>query len=156
EELGWMLCDGRKLEGIAYDELRKVLGQDSLPDYRGCFPRCIDAGIDGKTTSQRDKDGIRKAGHEQLASTAMPLKRFQVTGSGEHQHLLDFPIITPDPKGKEVVGAVRSPRGNDDSKFGNTSMRDVHKGNKGEHTHGLDGGDAETRPVNIAVYYIVR
>src|SRR6185312_5276165 len=31
EEVGWLLCDGRKLEGDGYAELRAVLGKAFLP-----------------------------------------------------------------------------------------------------------------------------
>ncbi len=171
-EMGWLLCDGRKLDDLQVKlhvqlekrsqkipkggilaELRDVLPPsknglaEMLPDYRGVFLRGLDRSITG-VAKGRDKEEKRSVGDEQGCATAMPTRKFSTSEAGEHTH----PISTrfnwgtdPNKDGAEVTthnktfaapGAGMQPAG--------------------KHIHEIIGGDAESRPINIAVNYIIK
>lgn len=186
--IGWLLCDGRKLKDVEeklHEEMRKrkdangknlappeggILARlravlppkptpdgkkqpaDALPDYRGMFLRGVDdrrflrEGKKGEL-SGKDADGPRLLGSEQKCATKVPEKGFTTDEQGEHCHDMHL-----------EMGASRNPNG----KVNNTVTSDRDKAverntlPKGKHTHQIVGGDDETRPVNIAVYYIIK
>src|SRR5437867_2805720 len=150
EELGWKLCDGRQMSGPEYAELRAVLGKDNLPDHRGCFLRGIDRDMNGKS-SGRDKDGIRSIGGVQGYATALPVsKNFVTNEAGKHNHHNEgFSLITTPDDGK----LPRFPA-NTRKSVGTAALTDFKPmKDNGDHRHNIEsGGDAETRPINIAVH----
>ncbi len=161
-ELGWMLCDGDPLEGKDVEAAKKLLGEN-VPDFRGLFLR----GVDTQRPSDQlvDKDGVRAVRNVQSFATARP------TGN---QH-----FMTEEDGGKHKHGGLWHADG-DDSKiprwFHNDRDANFWKANSswkgdrpslvdmrpmpdanGGHEHSITrGGNAETRPVNVAVHWIIK
>jgi Phage Tail Collar Domain len=128
-ELGWALCDGRPMAGDEYAELRAVLGKGTLPDYRNYF--------------LRGKDPTRLVGSVQSDSTKMPTIPF-VAGKQ-----------TAQPSYKEAFAAQEFvfKTGPDQSA---SLLRVRNTPVTGDHSHTITGGDTETRPINVAVHWIIK
>ena len=149
-DLGWLLCDGRAWDHKSLTaipepqckELACVLGGPGLPDYRGFFLRGVGQG------STRDTD--RLLGTIQLGSTAMPHEVFKTEHAGDHTHQLSqiFNQGTDENKG----GAELSTH----NKFFTRLGAEEGMKKAGDHAHGVIGGDPETRPINVAVYWVVK
>lgn len=139
EAQGWMVCDGRKLEVSRFPRLYAVLGSlygpaakgtFKLPDYRGAFLRGVDngAGVDPDTGERRKPNGDPGyAGVGSMQCDAFQLHQHHYTG------VLDKATAQPgspativNPKPVETVEPV-----------------------SGRHS-------SETRPRNIAVYFIIK
>jgi hypothetical protein len=173
-ELGWMLCDGRALTGNEYAALRSALGKDRLPDYRGHFLRGVDRGTDG-TSAGRDKDRNPETalGTEQNDTTRRPRTTPFETGTGEaddkdghHGHGrteadngLKMGNLTFNRLVANGVGYGGTTRGDSDAlgEGEEPFLHDSREEGPGAHSHRIGrGGDKETRPVNVAVYWIIR
>lgn len=171
DELGWMLCDGRTISGTSFAELLKVLGRNNLPDYRGCFLRGVDVAADGVSTSKRDIDGIRTVGSVQNWSTGYPKNAFTTSPAGDFDPRStggDTPGANPEFRGAvfdrlltadgkyQLAGNGGSAPGG----FGGLFLPDLHDSRPIKlippHTHTILGGDPETRPVNVTVYWIIK
>tara|TARA_R110002012_G_scaffold70539_1_gene181572 strand:+ start:366 stop:3347 length:2982 start_codon:yes stop_codon:yes gene_type:complete len=123
---GWLECNGQPTTN--YDDLAAVVGAN-VPDLRGQFIRGWDngAGI----------DNTRQFGSNQGYSTALPNNPFGTSNPGNHEH----------PFGMS---------GGQYDSGGQTGGRGQGTGGGGAHTHSIGGGDAETRPVNVALMYIIK
>jgi microcystin-dependent protein len=140
---GWLPCIGQKLKKsdptyqALYQIIGSVFGQDNLnfylPDLRGYF--VLGAG------------GSRKVGNLLTQSTTgQPVNPFATTPVGDHTHQVTG--IPTDTHEIDVVAGWDLAENNP-----NTTASSV----AGSHTHALaSGGDAETRPLNINVDYIIR
>ena len=173
---GWLPCDGRPLNstdpeyadlfsvigtthGAGFDESGTKKGDFNLPDYRGRFLR----GVAGATGPTRDPDiGFRKpmaqggqggasVGSVQPDATRLPRNGF-TTGEARpptHQH--QDPTFNGVPGPFELAGGATG-RWNYD--YGDQSAPTTPDG---AHTHAIaGGGDAETRPVNAYVNWIIK
>lgn len=130
----WILADGRKVTGTVF---AKLTGDKAVPDLRGVFLRGL------------DPNGSRQAGDLEGYSTALPTaNRFGgVTAkAGDHVHAGGMQLSKVGDRynagGQDYLVAVAA----------NTLSG-------GEHTHVVDitgGGDPETRPVNVAVFYYIK
>ena len=132
---GWQECDGST---AATDALKKILGVDNVPDLRGDFVRGWDhgRGIDsGRTLLSRQDDTTR----------APRFNAFSAASNGGHSH--------------STGTALQS---SDDGSYDFNSGDNAHKdsvnttNSTGSHGHSISGGDAETRPTNIALMYIIK
>lgn len=123
---GWFLCDGSTFPAGEYPELAAVLGSTQLPDLRGRFLR------GWSTDNVQDVEGPRGPLTLQGQSTAVPTNPFRL--------------------GKDIY---------------NTNIQSSWSGGQGvlSSYHGaLDadyytttrGGDAETRPKNVAIVFIMK
>jgi hypothetical protein len=170
QEMGWMLCDRREvpLSNRDYAALATALKRDDktflyggsiedgkfyLPDYRGYFLRGVAHGssIDPGFALRTGGDFV---GSEQKSATARPIASpFRTStqpafdpAEGEYAWLLH-----------EQPGAPYTLEDGDVS-GGEPCL--IHKGRVRvvpAHDHTIDsGGDAETRPVNIAVEWIIK
>jgi microcystin-dependent protein len=152
--VGWIPCDGRVLPNTRFPELARVLatrfGGDvaretfAVPDLRGRFIR----GLNGDATGEgRDADGAsRVLGSLQLDSTRLPRTPF-TTGGGGHAH---HGVSIDSPDDQNTVHESTDPSG------GELDIRNPRSVGGGEHGHTIDGGgDAETRPANLAVLFII-
>jgi microcystin-dependent protein len=149
DELGWKLCDGRPLEGSAYGALRKVLGKDHLPNLCGCFLRGLDKDFAGNA-SGKDKGSARIAGDEQGYATARPSGGTKFATSEEPEHVFD--LMTETDAGRNNGGLKNTVT----CSF-NTNPRTLFKITVPKHSHTIDsGGDRETRPTNVAIYWIIK
>jgi hypothetical protein len=175
-DIGWLLCDGRKLDDVQkklHEELEKqkkkipedgvlaslykVLPQqgekpaETLPNYCGMFLRGVDLRRDGTTTGNDkldEENRLRVVGSVQQCATKLPQKKFTAVIAGKHKHALQLEMhASRNPNGK-CANTVAS----GDPKL--VQPHDIEE--TGNHTHNIEGGDKETRPINIAVNYIIK
>ncbi|AWM36979.1 hypothetical protein C1280_08065 [Gemmata obscuriglobus] len=171
-EIGWLLCDGRKwedksLDGVRADlwELRAVLDGPNyipqrsaphalhLPDYRGYFLRGLDTSP-FMGPAGRDKGEPRTVGLSQGYATARPAGKdaFTTDKKGAHSHPLKMELKASRKAGGAAENAHTVTSINDENK---KSQLPLEK--DGDHVHEITGGgDAETRPVNVVVYWVIK
>jgi len=172
----WLLCEGQSKKIADYQELFQVigwtygLGADSsgnrttfqLPDYRGYFLRGVSGKNDEGKNDNRDpevdkrraSDGTNASGGKSIGtiqddSTRLPRypNEFKTDKSGIHSHL--DPTFSGYPGPHEVAVDGRGPAGIDYNSSASTN-------DSGEHFHKVVGGDKETRPKNVYVYWIIK
>lgn len=162
---GWLLCNGQALSRTGYPALFEAIGEVhgagdgsatfNLPDYRGRFLRGVDqgAGRDPNAASRSASAAGGTAGDTvgsvQDDSTALPAAGFIALEAGNHAHS----YVDNSGWSCEV-----SPRYVDTS-CGESGLRsDMARttDGSGAHSHSVSGGDAETRPTNAAVYWIIK
>jgi len=147
---GWLICDGSAVNATDYPELTTLLATNTdikaghLPDFRGSFLR--GAGLNGNGIWG---DAAHTPGKWQDQSTARPNSGFTGTtnNTGSHDH------------GSGAGGYNNCWKGGDCN--GSTYMvrNDQRTGYGGAHDHTVTitgGGDAETRPKNWAVHWIIK
>lgn len=166
---GWLLCDGASVTVKAYPELFAVIGRSfggmnervfNLPDFRGRFLRGVDHGSgrdpdsDLRQTSLYGGNFGDQVGSFQSYATAPARNAFHVGAAGGHSHMYKD-VYWMEYWGDAHVGSEMGSgaRGDDDNK-GCQFDRDTARVR--DHVHKLLGGDSETRPVNIAVEWIIR
>ncbi len=179
---GWCLCEGTNLSRSDYPDLLETIGElygkapDEqsflLPDLRGMFLRGVDTDkrIDTESHTTRfpqpfdrsEKD-VRKrklangVGTWQEFATALPTyRKLETDLKGEHQHA--------EPNGFDrVVQSFRA--GNESIGLKDKSGPAVEPGLEnsqtiapdGNHAHSVTtGGDVETRPINVAIHWIIK
>ena len=161
----WRVCAGQSVKQSDYLELYKMIGtawgkgdgNDTfrLPDLRGRFLR----GVNGSTGNDPDaakRVAIAPGGNTgdavaslQLHATALPGSPFKTGGqSNSHSHKI------------ETDGRMEG-EGNDaeyGKQLGVQKKIKVWAGpNDSDHSHEVTGGgDSESRPVNAAIYWIIR
>ena len=146
----WKPADGRKVS--AKSGYAKLTGNTVLPDLRGLFLRGLNQ-FDPHTGPRRDKykdpDGNRrKAGSLQKDATSLPANKKKpfkgiAEEAGEHSHVYFKALRVGGRSGSEDMASAEAST----------------TGLAGNHTHTVlitSGGDAETRPVNIAVFYYIK
>lgn len=132
--LGWLMCDGSTFLQNDYPELFALLNSAVLPDLRNRFLR-------GKSIA-------RQLGSVESDSTKLPNNPFVTNITGNHNHTFQVQ------------------NGFDDHNYGfeNPQRSDLGQNpahpstsSAGNHSHTIvSGGDTETRPINIAVNYIIK
>ncbi len=149
----WHICNGKEVP--FNEELWEILGNSygnpeaervpfiKLPDYRGYFLRAVDGG------RGRDSDTDRGVGSTQGFATALPTRSFG-TGyaSTDHTHAASTTASRQGGPNTFDSGGARG--------MGPTGRINVKPAGR-DHTHVIEaGGDDETRPLNIAVLWIMR
>lgn len=151
ESQGWMICDGRYLKLAEYSELFDAIsvtygsskvGWFKIPDCRGMFIRGVDS---------KDSDGNRSGNDMGFSSRSHPnndhkrdVGTYQKQSVERHKH----PTRT-------IYNHYRSFAGSS----GNDKTLKTAKEYNGDGTfmHSTDYyGEGETRPKNIAFYYIIK
>jgi microcystin-dependent protein len=164
----WMECNGAPLSKSDYPELfavigvahgdgrddtnNKVPGTDfNLPDLRGYFLR----GVDGLTA--RDPDASRRTAPRTGGNTGTGVGSFQGDTFQRHTH------VVVDPGHTHVLHAGFLADGNGGYGHGGggggSDIHDRDKNPMDPATTGIklgESGETETRPKNVAVYWIVR
>lgn len=153
----WMLCNGRTIKKTDFMELFEALKPDArkyelnesegtfrLPDLRGMFLRGLD--VEGK----RDPEGAKRfVGSSQDPSLAKHRHHVKLEG-GSHEHIVKF------------TAATQRNEGGDDTDEDGARNADFNFKVEGDGSHShdgftdTDGGSDETRPLNIAVHYIIK
>jgi len=163
EANGWFKCDGRSISGLSAlsnDEktaLTNILGGSSnLPDLRGNFLRGLDEGRGydddaGSRTGGESTTGVRSYQGNQIQS-------HNHTGSadavGDHTHTGTTNAAGFGTSNTGIEGSARNAADDD----GNHTHSFTTNG-AGGHGHTLtinNAGGNETRPENIAVYWLIR
>jgi hypothetical protein len=178
---GWMHCDGRPLLRGNYRDLLNAIGDAwggigdptffNLPDLQGYFLRGVEPARDKLVDPDREartpnphpapnsKPGNKgpNVGSYQSFATARPPISITKDGSA-HIHSLRFQLNASRDRGIDgandntvVFPGVHDPMGTNEP-----FVVDHGHGDLGEHTHGITGGDSETRPVNAYVHWIIR
>lgn len=146
----WAPCDGRLIKN---SDLARLLRKDSLPNLRGVFLRGLNS-FGGSTTDipndifdeKFDPDN-RQVGSRQTGSTKLPTNPFIVSADGsEHSHSMTVTDCHQQLQFDKIYS------GQDQG----CTTSEVSTNGNGRHTHRIDGGDIETRPVNVAVNYYIR
>lgn len=165
EANGWFKCDGRSISGLSAlsnDEktaLTNILGGSSnLPDLRGNFLRGLDEGRGydddaGSRTGGESTTGVRSYQGNQIQS-------HRHTGStntdGAHTHDYgDYWLSENTPGGVNTLKGLNSP--DHDNSLWEIGRTTGSTGSSHSHafTSNYEGG-AETRPENVAVYWLIR
>jgi hypothetical protein len=163
KELGWLKCDGRSLAKIRQEldlgdddlkPIRLILSGDSVPDYQGYFLRGIDRKV-SDPKQRRDPDGLRTPNSKvQDWATGKPRSAPWTTDErGSHIHSLSCSLNTGH---VDSGGWEFSRHDNRDWTEGDVNQKMQGMKPAGQHTHSISGGDAETRPSNVAVYWIIK
>ena len=150
----WRLADasrippGRLLELVKEGTLKlndELMSSDDtrLPDLRGMFLRGQN---NGRKDGKQDPDS-RRVGSYQSAATSRPTKPFTgaIPESGSHFHIFDAAKLYKSGAGDHV-------RAQPSGRRGQTEV-------DGSHTHSVTitgGGDVETRPANVSVYFYIK
>lgn len=137
---GWLLCNGDSVRRDEYPRLFAAIGTTwgtppddehfVLPDLEGQFLRGAQAGSRGVGTWQDD-------------TTRMPRSAFSTSGAGRHAHTFTNQERISFGDG----GSFWYLHGNH---YGENTSTEP------EHSHGITGGDGETRPINYGVLYMIR
>lgn len=163
----WMIADGRPLSRTDFRPLFDAIGTAhgsgyqgenrvadfNLPDLRGQFLRGVDRS-DAGASSGRDVAAERRpaapggntgldVGTVQDAATQMPRVPFTAEAAGEHSHEYTHTPVHRDQGNKGTFWHLGS------NPVGARTSTD------GQHRHTIAGGDRETRPRNVAVYWII-
>lgn len=162
---GWLICNGQALSSATYPELYAALGTTfgngssginggggknfNVPDLRGEFVRGLD--------DSRNLDPGRTIGTVQDAGTKHPVNPFTGTTSSDGAHSHPVPIrVSTDPMHIHVSTESAAPGWNQTTGIYTVNTSPV---SEGEHIHlvvVVSGGDAETRPRNVSMNYIIK
>ena len=139
---GYLTCDGSAISRTTYADLFAVvsttfgIGDGSttfnLPDLRGEFIRGFDAG--------KGTDSGRTFGSTQGQATAAPSTAFTTNTAANHTHTIPF-AVSSGGLGPTYPTISTGPGG----------LTKISTDAAGGHSHTITGGDAETRPRNIAL-----
>ena len=171
---GWVFCDGTVYDGvnINYAALYAAIGTNwgngttiavgtisnatgaskpfNVPDLRGMFLRGVD-GTRGDLPDEKNRLSIfsgsntgNNVGSYESNSTALPQNPLTTSNPGDHWHMVATQAFAAAKGGDFIALAAGS---------GTTY---TGSGLSGGHTHSISGGDNETRPRNMAVYYIIK
>ena len=150
---GYLKADGSAISRTTYSALYAALGGISspygdgdgsttfnLPDLRGEFIRGADDG--------RGVDSGRTIGSTQGQATAAPSNAFATSSVADHQHGLNY---FEGPASIQNQSATNSTQTQ-----GHNPVSEVLTDAAGGHNHSITGGDAETRPRNIALLACIK
>jgi microcystin-dependent protein len=166
---GWVLCDGTQYNGLAtqYSGLYAAIGTAfggsassqafNVPDLRGRFLRGWNHGTsadpDAATRTALNAGGQTgdNVGSLQLGATALPVAGFATDTAGGHTHAAgmvgDNAIVSGNLQVQPIGNTVH---------IGASGFGEGNTAEAGDHSHTVSGGDHETRPLNVAVNYIIK
>jgi len=161
QQQGWAYCNGNTVSRTTYADLFAAIGiaygdgdgvsTFNLPDFRGLFQR----GVSGATASDPDAKTRKAAapggntgdevGSAQGFASGPPVNSMVTNSAGTHTH--DAFNIPDDSSSSAVAGSYQAIWN------GGSENTDT----QGDHIHSMvAGGDAETRPVNAACYFVIK
>lgn len=170
---GWLLCDGSVVPRYQYERLWKVIGTRhgegdgtttfNLPDYRGRFLRGVD--VAGDAIPPRDlgprmpmnKGGATSGlGTVQNWATARPAATgFVLSEVPAHDH--EYTHARAVSEEVKLYDGLPTNLAGSHFPIGRSGGVAVKTGDAGKHSHTVDGGgDKETRPLNVAVNFIIK
>jgi hypothetical protein len=150
---GWALCDGRKIARadfqVYYDVVRDAYGRSDngdsvyLPDFRGMFLRGVNM---SRNDDFKDPDASSRVEQREGANTGNKVGSIQQDAFATHAHTLSRrprggsgPYAFAMEGAGDWVGAA-------DPQVGTNYLGETR----------TEGGSNETRPVNAAVYWIIK
>jgi microcystin-dependent protein len=142
--MGWLPCDGSslKIADPAYAALYEVVGtvyggtplNFFLPDLRGYF-------LAGASQERKAGAVIKQS------TTGAAVVPITTSTDGSHQHNIDN--IPTDTASLNIVMGV-------EIAINNPNLSATSTSNPTDHTHVMNGGDRESRPINVNVDYVIR
>lgn len=178
---GWLLCNGAAVSHTDFPDLFNAIqsshgnGSDSdfpkpgasfnLPDLRGLFLRGVNDGRTGPLSDPEHADDRRpqnhmggnvgnRVGSVQHFATAMPGTAFQTLEETQtHRHPYSDAHFAEVDAGRH---GLKGNKGDSDNDNGRHTTNQVTSPNDARHTHRIVGGDAETRPSNAYVHWIIK
>ncbi|TGD73521.1 tail fiber protein [Mangrovimicrobium sediminis] len=164
---GWLICDGSQYSTTDFAELFAAIGYAhggsgalfNVPDLRGMFVRGVngdarklgrpvDPDTDSRTAPAAGGNSGNAVGSVQAYATAKPNADYDSDSAGDHAHSADH---LPDSNHKAYAGSV----GRVGAKWNSSSS--VKTKQAGLHSHTITGGgDSETRPANMAQYFLIK
>lgn len=172
---GWLLCDGASLLQTDYPQLYTIIGNSwgtsgssfNLPDLRGRFLRGVDRNMAG-SPSGNDPDVNGRTASNAGGNTGNSVGSVQGDLFRSHVHYINLTTSSGGNHRHSLIGKNASNIGggntggdaaikNPDGSGSYTTFTEY----AGAHTHTVSGnsyntGGNETRPVNAAVYYIIK
>lgn len=169
---GWIPCDGSLLQVDEYPELYAVIGishggeiEDGvvtrfyLPNLTGRFVRGVNGGaidpitnetvdpdVDQRLAANRLGNKADKVGSIQYNATGLPTTSFSTDAKGAHSHSADH-LTGDNHKALDGLSFYQARNTNDASTIDRAGL----------HQHTVtSGGDQETRPTSLSLYYIMR
>ncbi|MDQ3914769.1 MAG: tail fiber protein [Actinomycetota bacterium] len=158
---GWLLCDGSDVSRSTYANLFEVIGTAygegdghttfNLPDFRRRFMRGVDGGT-GRDPDAKSRHAAHAGGNLgddvgsiQDFATGLPASGALATGSsGSHSHYVNH--LPTESSWYFIAG----------SHYAAWNSGSVPTSSDGAHQHsGGTGGDAESRPQNLYVHYLI-
>jgi hypothetical protein len=162
---GWLPCDGQALRRGEWPELFRAIGTShgagvsllgvreadfNLPDYRGRFLRGVDAGEDGTPAGADPAAATRSAARAGTGNAGNRVGSYQPDATAlPRDPLQPFRTVVELP-----VAAGRALRRPASPGVGGDTV--VVLGSAETHGYRVTGGDAETRPRNVSVRWIIR
>jgi microcystin-dependent protein len=173
---GWLLCDGAEISRDEYGNLFGIIGINhgggdgtntfNLPDLRGRFLRGVAGSLGTQLASVRDPDrnsrvapqpGAASSGNHgnavgsvEATATALPNAGFTISTSGIHTHIYN------DNSGWRREGTPNRVDSGGTNESGYREDRSFTTAAGGAHGHAVSGGDAESRPPNSYVHFIIK
>ncbi|MFO0795420.1 MAG: tail fiber protein [Candidatus Brocadiaceae bacterium] len=163
---GWLLCNGTALKSQSYPSLFAAIGTAwgnglndadpdtnfNLPSLSGLFLRGVAYGSN-QDPDRNDRAQIAVGGNTgdqvgsfQEGATKNPNTPFVTDSTGEHSHSLSGWMYKTEGVSSGYIGIIRNYAGND-----------IQTTAGGAHSHKIaTGGDAETRPKNAYVNWIIK
>ena len=164
----WVPADGRSV--VSTTKFAQITGKSKVPDLRGLFLRGLNAfASDNPRTDQfKDPDGREVWDAPQEQGTRMPSTPFKIASSGVHTHQTrdenqrHSHTATTNARKQEGPNRFDSGTGRGMNPIArvtieaNTVGHTHNIASSGTHDHEIAGGDEETRPSNLAIYYYIR
>lgn len=144
---GWLICDGAELSQTEYKELFDTIGQAfgspadgrfNIPDFRGLFLRGV------SEDSGNDPDAASRTALHDNGNAGNAVGSFQPWATGKPRK--DFTATIP----KNKIGNSKLDKGACVDDAGKYRDEDGYGDTDGT------GGDKETRPINVYVYYLIK
>ena len=165
----YMICDGSSLLITDYQDLFDIIGSTytnipsstnfNLPDMRGLFVRGLDSsrGIDpGRILSNSIQSDSTKLPSNPFNTNSDGLHTHTMSTDGNHQHDITFNTSVQSGTSTQCL-SIPNYNGQTTISTNNSGSHSHTIDANGSHSHIIiNGGDSETRPVNIAVNYIIK
>lgn len=142
---GWWICDGKAVSRDMYPELFKAIGSAwgsgddgdgplfNIPDLRGMFLRGVDAG------AMRDPEAKMRTAYRQGGNLGDSVGSYQASGTAPPKTPLSAYVAASTDYVYEGSGGRR-----------NVAAPPTNS------AIAYTGGDKETRPLNVAVHYLIK
>ena len=160
EASGWLYCNGDTVSRTTYAGLFEAIGTAygsgdgsttfTLPNLQDTFMRGVttntkrDPGCNSRTAQTTGGNTGAEVGSVEGFATGQPSTAFTIDSAGDHTHSVQH--IPTDNSSYAVAGSYQA--------IWNGGSAPT--GNAGNHTHTITGGDSETRPINIGLFFIIR
>ncbi len=145
--LGWLMCDGSALpDDSQYDELKEIVGSH-LPDLRGLFMRGLndfDTEAGPRTDGWQDPEGNHRG-----------IGILQAQDFERHEHWAAQMWGSSLAGGPPFYGVTYGPRTDIASNEIRTGYPTKHE-DRTDKDHPIIHGGVETRPNNVAIYYMIK